>query len=210
MRYLIATTESARRSVSLVWELLRSGSLEDAAREAEEAIARHPESAELLALLWEGLLPRLRAVYRVVDEVPLWSVYPTTTKVQLDAAGIGLPELGLAAETTPAYGAGSEEPPLVPGFLRLRGPGRECIDRLNLVDEKIHESSLPLSDVLCEIELHARRSLAVLLDEAPRGTLVFLFSDHGFRENPRWTHASKHRESRYRHGGASSASTSKR
>ena len=154
--------------------------------------------------LWEGLLPRLRAVYRVVDEVPLWSVYPTTTNVQLDAAGIGLPELGLAAaETTPAYGAGSEEPPLVPGFLRLRGPGGECIDRLNLVDEKIHESSLPLSDVLREIELHARRSLAVLLDEAPRGTLVFLFSDHGFRENPRWTHASKHRESRYRHGGAS-------
>ena len=69
--------------------------------------------------------------------------------------------------------------------------------------EKIHESSLPLSDVLREIELHARRSLAVLLDEAPRGTLVFLFSDHGFRENPRWTHTSKHRESRYRHGGAS-------
>ena len=50
MRYLIATMESARRSVSLVWELLRSGSLEDAAREAEEAIARHPERAELLAL----------------------------------------------------------------------------------------------------------------------------------------------------------------
>ena len=153
--------------------------------------------------LWEGLLPRLRSVYRVVDEVPLWSVYPTTTKVQLDAAGIGLPELGLAAEPTPGYGAGSEEPPLVPGFLRLRGPGGEYIERLNLVDEKIHESSLPLSDVLREIELHARRSLAVLLDEAPRGTLVFLFSDHGFRENPRWTHASKHHASRYRHGGAS-------
>ena len=153
--------------------------------------------------LWEGLLPRLRSVYRVVDEIPLWSVYPTTTKVQLEAAGIGLPELGLAAEPTPGYGTGSEEPPWVPGFLRLRGPGGECIERLNLVDEKIHESSLSLSDVLREIELHARRSLAVLLDEAPRGTLVFLFSDHGFRENPRWTHATKHQQARYRHGGAS-------
>ena len=153
--------------------------------------------------LWEALLPRLNTVYRVVDEVPLWSIYPTTTKVQLDAAGIGLPELALAAEPTPGYGTSSQEPPLVPGFLRLRGPGGECIDRLNLVDEKIHESSLPLSDVFREIELHARRSLAVLLDEAPRGTLVFLFSDHGFRENPRWTHATKHHESRYRHGGAS-------
>ena len=51
MRYLIATMDSDhRRSVSLVWQLLRSGSLEDAAREAEDAIARHPESAELLAL----------------------------------------------------------------------------------------------------------------------------------------------------------------
>jgi len=43
--------ESApRRAVTRLWELLRSGSLEDAAGEAEDAIARHPESAELLAL----------------------------------------------------------------------------------------------------------------------------------------------------------------
>ncbi len=146
------------------------------------------------------LLPRLRAVYRVVDEVPLWSIHPTTTQVQLDAAGIGLPELELAAEPKPAYGG---ETAVLPGFRRLCGPNGEPIERLNLVDDKIHESSLPLSDLLREIELHARRTLGALLEEAPSRTLVFLFSDHGFREVPRWSETSRHQKPRYRHGGAS-------
>ena len=44
------------------------------------------------------LLPRLRAVYRVVDEIPLWSIHPTTIQAQLEAAGIGVPQLELVAE----------------------------------------------------------------------------------------------------------------
>lgn len=71
------------------------------------------------------------------------------------------------------------------------------------MDDKIHESSMPLSDVLREIELHARRTLGALLEEAPRRTVVFIFSDHGFREDPHWSEASRHRKPRYRHGGAS-------
>ena len=148
------------------------------------------------------LLPRLRAVYRVIDEVPLWPIHPTTTQVQLEAAGIGIPELELVAESRPSYGREAETP-VLPGFQRLCGPGGEPIERLNLVDDKIHESSMPLSDVLREIELHARRTLGALLEEAPRRTLVFLFSDHGFREDPRWSATSRHRKPRYRHGGAS-------
>ena len=148
------------------------------------------------------LLPRLRAVYRVVDEIPLWSIHPTTTQAQLEAAGIGVPQLELVAESQPSYGQKAETS-VLPGFKRLHGPGGEPIERLNLVDDKIHESSMPLSDVLREIELHARRTLGTLLEEAPRRTLVFLFSDHGFREDPRWSETSRHRKPRYRHGGAS-------
>ena len=148
------------------------------------------------------LLPRLRAVYRVVDEVPLWSIHPTTTQVQLEAAGIGVPQLELAAESGQSYGRQAETA-VLPGFQRLCGPGGEPIERLNLVDDKIHESSMPLSDLLREIELHARRTLGALLEEAPRRTLVFLFSDHGFREDPHWSETSRHRKPRYRHGGAS-------
>ena len=148
------------------------------------------------------LLPRLRAVYRVVDEVPLWSIHPTTTQVQLEAAGIGIPGLELVAESRPSYDREAETP-VLPGFQRLCGPGGEPIERLNLVDDKIHESSMPLSDVLREIELHARRTLGALLEEAPRRTVVFLFSDHGFREDPHWSETSRHRKPRYRHGGAS-------
>ncbi|TDI45876.1 MAG: hypothetical protein E2P02_06610 [Acidobacteria bacterium] len=148
------------------------------------------------------LLPRLRAVYRVVDEIPLWSIHPTTTQAQLEAAGIGVPQLELAAESRPSYGREAETS-VLPGFQRLSGPGGEPIERLNLVDDKIHESSMPLCDVLREIELHARRTLGALLEEAPRRTLVFLFSDHGFREDPHWSETSRHRKPRYRHGGAS-------
>jgi len=43
----------------------------------------------------------------------------------------------------------------------------------------------------------------VALEEARPGTLVFVFSDHGFREDRRWTPADRHRLPRYAHGGAS-------
>jgi hypothetical protein len=74
---------------------------------------------------------------------------------------------------------------------------------LNLVDDKVHESSAPLSDLLREIELHARRTLGALLEDTPGRTLVFVFSDHGFREDPRWRESDRHRKPRYTHGGAS-------
>ncbi len=91
----------------------------------------------------------------------------------------------------------------LPGFQFLRGREGVLVERLNLVDDKVHESKNDLSNLLREIELHCRRTLAVLLEEAPRGCLVFLFSDHGFRENVRWRAGRKKREARYFHGGAS-------
>jgi len=152
--------------------------------------------------LREGLLPRLSASYRVIDEIALWSRHPTTTKVQLDAAGIRLPGISLAAESPEPFGPARREG-AIPGFHRLSGPNGEPIDRLNLVDEKIHESTVALADLNREIDLHARRTLAVALEEARPGTLVFVFADHGFREERRWTPADRHRRPRYAHGGAS-------
>jgi hypothetical protein len=152
--------------------------------------------------LRESLLPRLSASYRVIDEIALWSRYPTTTKEQLEGAGIHSPEISLAAESPGPFGPARREG-VIPGFHRLSGPNGEAIDRLNLVDEKIHESTAALADLNREIDLHARRTLAVALEEARPGTLVFVFSDHGFREERRWTPADRHRRPRYAHGGAS-------
>jgi hypothetical protein len=164
----------------------------------------------------KNVLPGLRATYRVVDEVLLWSAYPTTTKVQLDKAGLLPPEeVSKAAEARqdyrPSYGSretgarlGTAKPDrLLPGFMPLVGPAGEWVERLNLVDDKVHESTLDLLALLGEIELHCRRTLAILLEEAPRGCLVFLFSDHGFREDARWKPSARHRRARYHHGGAS-------
>jgi len=141
----------------------------------------------------ENVFPRLRAAYRVVDEVPLWSSHPTTTQVQLDGAGIRPPGTSLAAETRERFGP----------FHRLSGPNGQEIDRWNLVDEKIHESTVGLAELEREIEMHARRVLAGALEEVPPGTLLFVFSDHGFREDPRWKPSDRHRRPRYTHGGAS-------
>ncbi len=152
--------------------------------------------------LREGLLPRLSVSYRVIDEIALWSRFPTTTQPQLDVAGIHLPGFSLAAESPEPFGRARREG-AIPGFHRLSGPNGEAIDRLNLVDEKIHESTAALADLLREIDLHARRTLAVALEEARPGTLVFMFSDHGFREERRWSSADRHRRPRYAHGGAS-------
>jgi hypothetical protein len=156
-----------------------------------------------------NLLANLTATYRIVDEVLLWSFYPTTTKVQLDRAGLALPEDMLRAAEPPRHyrtsrrsDRGEPDRPL-PGFQFLRGPDGVLVERLNLIDDKVHESKSDLMSLMREIELHCRRTLAVLLEEAPRGCLVFLFSDHGFRENLRWKAGKKKREARYFHGGAS-------
>jgi hypothetical protein len=156
--------------------------------------------------LKDNLLPDLRATYRVVDEVALWSAYPTSTKVQLERAGLALPGEELrAAEPAAGYRheVPSQPPHLLPGFLSLVGPQGEWVERLNLVDDKVHESTVDLVDLLREIELHSRRTLAVLLEEAPRGSLVLIFSDHGFREDGRWKPSARHKRQRYHHGGAS-------
>jgi hypothetical protein len=156
--------------------------------------------------LKDNLLPDLRATYRVVDEVALWSAYPTSTKVQLERAGLALPGEELrAAEPAAGYRheVPSQPPHLLPGFLSLVGPQGEWVERLNLVDDKVHESTVDLVDLLREIELHSRRTLSVLLEEAPRGTLVLIFSDHGFREDGRWKPSARHKRQRYHHGGAS-------
>ncbi len=153
-----------------------------------------------------SLLPDLTATYRVVDELVLWSAYPTSTKVQLERAGLTPPEqMMLAAESKVSYDASKSEPDreVLPGFHRLMGPNGERVERLDLVDEKVHESKAELVDLVQEIELHSRRTLAMLLEEAPRGSMIFLFSDHGFVEDARWRPDSRYRRARYKHGGAS-------
>jgi hypothetical protein len=192
--------------------------LADLFGELHERYARRLAPSDVLFVFLDGLrwdvwthleatlLPSLEATFRVVDEVPLWSLHPTTTEVQLRAAGLRLPDAAQAGDDVPrARAAPASRRPerLPPGFVPLVGPGGERVARLNLVDDKAHESSADLGDLLREIELRARRTLAVLLDETPRGGLVYLFGDHGFRQDPAWRSGARHARPRYTHGGAS-------
>jgi hypothetical protein len=113
------------------------------------------------------------------------STFASVTKA-LEAAGLRL------------LREGADGPPAPPGFALLEGPGGERVERVDLVDEKLHESGRPLLELLGEIELHARGRLGPLLEAAPRRCLLALFSDHGFRQRDR---PARHGP-RYSHGGA--------
>ena len=41
------------------------------------------------------------------------------------------------------------------------------------------------------------------IEALPKRSIIFLFSDHGFKDNPRFNLSDKYSESRYTHGGNS-------
>ncbi|MBW2000156.1 MAG: hypothetical protein JRJ29_19630 [Deltaproteobacteria bacterium] len=129
--------------------------------------------------LWEyikvhffGTMPNF---FRIVREGALWSGLPTSTGSQM-----GRFEEALKSTT-----------------------GRDNSDivwKISGVDEKVHSEKGPLKHLFTNVVNYLEIDVLLRLRELPSGTLLFLFSDHGFVENPSFSRDKKYDSPRYIHG----------
>lgn len=134
--------------------------------------------------LWEYLKEKffgpLGGQIRIAQEGTLWAHLPSSTPRQMEF-------LKAALEKDSAPGAGLEE----------------RVWKVGGIDERVHtEKGTPehlFRNVLQCLEL----DLAPRLRELPSQSLIIMFSDHGFIENPHFEKGDKYRTPRYTHGGDS-------
>ncbi|MBW2063665.1 MAG: hypothetical protein JRJ03_01910 [Deltaproteobacteria bacterium] len=129
--------------------------------------------------LWEyikahffGKMPNF---FRIVREGALWSGLPTSTESQL-----GRFEGALHSRTN---GVDGDFPWKISG-----------------VDEKIHSERGPLTHLFANVVNYLEIEVLLRLRDLPPRTLLFLFSDHGFVENPSFNLDNKYESPRYIHG----------
>ena len=130
--------------------------------------------------LWEriktdffGKMPHL---FRLVREGALWAHSPTDTAHQLSRFEEALHGAG---------GAMEDESPL----WKLTG-----------IDEKIHSEKGPLSHLFANVVNYLEIDWHHRLKRLPSRTLLILFADHGFVENPAFDPSAKYESPRYLHG----------
>jgi hypothetical protein len=154
---------------------------------------------DLWCYLKERFIPALKGSYRILEEIPLWSHLPSTTEIQLEdlLKGNYIPRekesLTQVAEEKAAYGEKGE--------IRLEDRRKIEIDRF--IDGKIHTSRDSLFIIFQEVLQYMHSSFAPRIEVLPKRSMIFLFSDHGFKDNPRFNLSDKYSESRYTHGGNS-------
>ena len=73
--------------------------------------------------------------------------------------------------------------------------------KFGFIDKKVHQSRDDLITLFREIGVNMEVSVKNYMDRIPRGSLVFLSSDHGFTENLKFRGGKD--EPRRFHGGAS-------
>ncbi|MCP4666680.1 MAG: hypothetical protein GY849_09950 [Deltaproteobacteria bacterium] len=115
-------------------------------------------------------------LFRVVREGPLWATLPTDTATRLALLDKAFKE---AAPNMDLNGA----------FWKVSG-----------IDEKIHSEKGPLPHLFASVISYLEIDLLFRLKELPSRTLLVLFSDHGFVENPAFNPADKYDSPRYLHG----------
>ncbi len=130
--------------------------------------------------LWEtiktdffGKMPNL---FRLVREGAIWAHQPTNTSSQLPR----LEEAFLAA------GGDMEE--------------QHPLWKLSGIDEKIHSEKGPLAHLFGNVVNYLEIDWLHRLRRLPARTLLILFSDHGFVENPAFDPSAKYESARYIHG----------
>ena len=130
--------------------------------------------------LWEiikrdffGKKPHL---FRMVREGALWAHSPTTTATQLSR---------FEKAWADTNGEGQEESEL----WKLTG-----------IDEKIHSEKGPLSHLFANVVSYLEIEWLHRLKRLPSRTLLILFADHGFVENPAFDPSAKYENPRYLHG----------
>jgi len=114
---------------------------------------------------------------RILQEGALWTHLPTNTPRQMEF--------------------------LEKALEKVLGPDRKRkgeIWKVEGIDERIHTERGTLAHLFRNVLQYLQLDLAPRLREIPPQTLLIIFSDHGFMENPRFAKADKYRASRYIHG----------
>lgn len=147
-----------------------------------------PDHARSIYLLMDGMrwdlwgkikndfFARMPERFRVVREGALWAHRPTTTSFQL---------------------------PRLEQALRDACPGRdlsELLWKISGIDEKIHAEKGGLEHLFSSVLRYLDLELLHRLRDLPPRTLLILFADHGFVENPEFNRADKYGTDRYTHG----------
>lgn len=130
--------------------------------------------------LWEKIkkdfFARMPDRFRVVREGALWAHRPTTTSFQLPHLEQALrnvfPDTDLA----------------------------ELLWKITGIDERIHAEKGGLENLFSSVIRYLDLELLHRLRDLPSRTLLILFSDHGFVENPGFNHGDKYAADRYIHG----------
>jgi len=130
--------------------------------------------------LWERVkadfFEKMPNLFRVVREGPIWAHYPTDTSNQLS----------WFEERLAVAGRGiGDEPPLW---------------KLSGIDEKVHSEKGPLSHLCGNVISYLEIDWLHRLKRLPPRTLLVLFADHGFVENPAFDPSAKYENPRYIHG----------
>jgi hypothetical protein len=132
--------------------------------------------------LWETIkadfFGKRANLFRVVKEGAIWARQPTNTSSQL--------------------------PLLEKAFLETgRNPGDDLLWKLSGIDEKIHSEKGPLTHMFRNVVSYLEIDWLHMLRRLPSRTLLILFSDHGFVENPAFDPSAKYESPRYTHGKVS-------
>jgi hypothetical protein len=130
--------------------------------------------------LWEsikaGFFDKFSHLFRFVREGALWASQPTVTGLHLER---------LEAALCSAHPNDDRESV----FWKISG-----------IDEKIHTERGPLTHLFANVIGYLEIDLLFRLQNLPARTLLFLFSDHGFVENPAFDASAKYESPRYLHG----------
>jgi hypothetical protein len=76
----------------------------------------------------------------------------------------------------------------------------ECFWKISPIDEKIHSEKGPLTHLFANIVQYLEVDLLFRLQDLPSRTLLVIFADHGFMENPAFSYKAKYDTARYTHG----------
>lgn len=151
---------------------------------------------DLWRYLREHFLPSLASHYRILGETFTWARLPTTTEHQVRRLLDPRP----GGELLPAARIASREE-----YLRRRSAGGSSgaegmVVKLDFIDHKVHTFREPMYEFYRECRVGAEIHLQGLLESLPPRSLVLLFADHGFRENPAFRGADRYETTRYTHG----------
>jgi hypothetical protein len=131
---------------------------------------------DLWEMIKQDFFGKMPDRFRLVREGALWAHQPTTTSAQLPYLEKSLQQ---------AYPHGSPE---------------ELLWKIRGIDERIHTEKGDLHHLFANVLQYLELDVLFRLRDLPSRTLVFLFADHGFVENPAFSPADKYGADRYIHG----------